>query len=162
MLKLYPFANYPSVQIAWDRAGTAQRICYEMELNQQLATQIPVYAYLFEDQNPPMYIPKMPASRRWPIIRQTSSSCFRFITAAREPHIPERRANNAVKRTGDRVTNFAATGNPDGIGNAPWPVYSANPGKSDILVENVPSLSTETTKQFNTAHNCGFWETLNK
>ena len=163
VLKLYPVANYPSVQIAWDRAGTDQRICYEMELNQQLATQIPVYAYLFEDQSPPMYFPKMPGFT--PLAYHTSDIQFLFPLYHGGQGTPHPLKGAQITLSNELVTawtNFAATGNPDGIGNAPWPVYSANPGKSDILVENVPSLSTETTKQFNTAHNCGFWETLNK
>jgi para-nitrobenzyl esterase len=57
-------------------------------------------------------------------------------------------------------TRCAWTGNPNGVGNTPWPVFSANPNKSDILLENVPALSTETTAQFYSSHNCGFWEAL--
>ena len=55
ILKLYPIANYPSVQVAWDRVGTDPGICAEMALNTVLAPQIPVYAYLFNDQTPPFY-----------------------------------------------------------------------------------------------------------
>ena len=60
VMKLYPLANYPSAQIAWDRVGTDPGLCLEMALNTILAKQIPVYAYLFEDQTPPFYFPKMP------------------------------------------------------------------------------------------------------
>ena len=58
-------------------------------------------------------------------------------------------------------TKFAWTGNPNGVGNAPWPVFKSNPGASDVLLENVPALSTETTAQFNASHHCAFWESLN-
>jgi para-nitrobenzyl esterase len=57
-------------------------------------------------------------------------------------------------------TSFAWTGNPNGVGNAPWPRYAVNRNNSDILLENVPALSTETTAQFNSSHHCGFWSTL--
>ena len=57
-------------------------------------------------------------------------------------------------------TRFAWTGNPNGVGNSPWPVFKSNLNASDVLLENVPSLTTESTAQFNSSHNCKFWESL--
>ncbi len=82
VLQLYPVADYPSVQIAWDRAGTDPGICGQMALNRTLAPQIPVYAYLFEDQTPPFYFPKCPGSRRSPITHRIFNSYSRSITVA--------------------------------------------------------------------------------
>jgi para-nitrobenzyl esterase len=148
-------------QIAWDRAGTDPGICAEMRLNQILAKQIPVYAYLFEDQTPPFYFPNMPGFT--PLAYHTADIQFLFP-------LYHGGQGTAHPLTGEQATlsnqlvtawtNFAWSGNPDGLGNAPWPVYSANAGKSDILVENVPSLSTETTAAFDSSHHCAFWASL--
>jgi para-nitrobenzyl esterase len=163
VMKLYPVANYPSVQIAWDRVGTDPGICAEMALNHLLAKQIPVYAYLFEDQTPPFYFPKLPDFS--PLAYHTADIQFLFPLYHGGLGTPHQLTGSQAALSNQLVsawTNFAWTGNPDGLGNAPWPVYSANVNASTILVENVPSLSTETTAQFNTAHNCGFWDSLTK
>ncbi|MEJ0046724.1 MAG: carboxylesterase family protein [Rhodospirillales bacterium] len=67
--------------------GTDPGICSQMALNTTLASQIPVYAYLFNDQSPPFYFPRMPGLRRLPTTRRTSSTCSRCTMAARERRI---------------------------------------------------------------------------
>ena len=158
VLKHYPIANYPSAQQAWDRAGTDGRICAEMALNRELAPQIPVYGYLFNDQKPPFYFPHLPGFSS--LAYHTSDIQFLFplyhggqgmahpLTGAQETL-----SNELVAAW----TKFAWTGNPNGVGNSPWPIFKANPNVSDVFLENVPALSTETLAQFNTSHNCGFW-----
>ena len=161
ILQLYPLANYPSVQLAWDRVGTDPGICAEMALNTVLAPQIPVYAYLFNDQNPPFYFPSLPGFT--PDAYHTSDIQFLFPLyhggqGTAHPLIGAQAtlSNELVSAW----TKFAWTGNPNGIGNTPWPVFKVNPAASDVFLENVPALSTEITAQFNASHHCGFWESL--
>ena len=158
VLQLYPVTDYASPQLAWDRAGTDPGICAQMALNRTLAPQIPVYAYLFEDQSAPFYFPQMPGFTS--AAYHTSDIQFLFP-------LYHGGAGTAHPLTGAQATlsnelvtawtNFAWTGNPDGVGNAPWPVYSAKLNSQDVLVENVPAISTETTGDFYTAHHCNFW-----
>jgi para-nitrobenzyl esterase len=161
VLKLYPLANYPSVQIAWDREGTDPGICAQMALSRVLAPQIPVYAYLFEDQTPPFYFPSMPGFTA--LAYHTSDIQFLFPLYHGGQGTPHPLTGAQATLSNELVTawtNFAWTGNPDGIGSAPWPAYSGKGGNSDILVENVPALSTETTAQFYSSHHCSFWQSL--
>jgi para-nitrobenzyl esterase len=62
-------------------------------------------------------------------------------------------------------TNLAWTGNPNGIGNSPWPRYENRPLAASktapaILSENIPSLSTFTDYAFSQAHHCDFWDSV--
>jgi para-nitrobenzyl esterase len=161
ILKLYSLANYPSAQIAWDRVGTDPGICAEMALNKILASQIPVYAYLFNDQSPPFYFPRMPGFT--PLAYHTSDIQYLFPLYHGGQGTPHNLTGDQTTLSDQLVaawTRFAWTGNPNGVGNAPWPVFKANPNVSDVLLENVPALSTETAAQFNSSHNCGFWASL--
>ena len=161
IMQLYPVANYPSVQVAWDRVGTDPGICAEMALNRVLAPQIPVYAYLFNDQTPPFYFPSLPGFT--PLAYHTADIQFLFPLYHGGQGIAHPLIGAQATLSNELVaawTRFAWTGNPNGVGNAPWPVYKAGASKSDILLENVPSLSTETTAQFYSSHHCGFWLSL--
>ena len=161
VLKLYPTADYASVQLAWDRVGTDPGICAEMALNKVLASQIPVYAYLFNDQSPPFYFPNLPGFM--PLAYHTSDIQFLFPLYHGGQGIAHKLTGAQAALSNKLVeawTRFAWTGNPNGVGNAPWPVFTSNSNVSDILLENVPALSTETTAQFYTSHHCGFWASL--
>ncbi|HLI30652.1 MAG TPA: hypothetical protein VE999_21760 [Gemmataceae bacterium] len=62
-------------------------------------------------------------------------------------------------------TNLAWTGNPNGLGNSPWPRYvnrsmPASEPAPAILSENIPALSTFTDHQFSQAHHCDFWDNV--
>ncbi len=161
VLKLYPVTNYPSAQIAWDRAGTDPGLCREMALNTLLAKQIPVYAYLFEDQTPPFYFPSMPGFT--PLAYHTADIQFLFPLYHGGLGTPHPLIGDQAVLSNELVTawtNFAWTGNPDGTGNSPWPVFTGQASTPDIFVENVPANSTETLSEFNTAHHCNFWLSL--
>ena len=53
-------------------------------------------------------------------------------------------------------THFAASGNPNGQGNAPWPRFTTAANKPAILSEK-PRLGTFTQQKWSTNHNCAFW-----
>jgi para-nitrobenzyl esterase len=58
-------------------------------------------------------------------------------------------------------TKFAWTGNPNGRGNMPWPLYKPNkPNVASILSENSPVLTTFSDAQFSAAHQCNFWDSI--
>jgi para-nitrobenzyl esterase len=161
VLALYPLSSYPTPQIAWDRAGTDPGICAQMALNMVLAPQIPVYAYNFDDQTPPFYFPRMPGFV--PLAYHTSDIQFLFPMyhgGQGTPHLLNAQQDKLSNELVSAWTKFAWTGNPDGVGNTPWPVYSAAPNQSNILLENIPTLSTETNNQFSAAHHCNFWDSI--
>jgi para-nitrobenzyl esterase len=161
VLSLYPPGAYSSVQVAWDRLGTDPGICGEMALNKVLANQIPVYAYNFNDQTPPFYFPKMPGFVGLAYHTADIQYVFPLYHGGQgTPHPLLGRQTTLSDEIVDSWAKFAWTGNPNGVGNSPWPVYSAGPSKPSILLQNVPILSTETNQQFSVGHNCGFWDAL--
>ena len=53
-------------------------------------------------------------------------------------------------------THFAATGNPNGHGNAPWPQFTSAASRPAIFSEK-PGLGTFTLEEWSKHHNCTFW-----
>ena len=110
-----------------------------------LASQVPVYAYEFDDRTAPSYFPKMPGFVRSPITPSTSSICSRSGMAARSEF--RTRSTTSRRHLSDQLvaawTNFAWTGNPNGQGNSPWPRYQEQAEQAGYyLSENIPVLST--------------------
>ena len=55
-------------------------------------------------------------------------------------------------------TNFMYAGNPNLTADRPWPRYTeASPS---YLSQNVPKSSVIAETEFESAHNCGFWDTV--
>ena len=57
-------------------------------------------------------------------------------------------------------TRFAATGNPNGVGNKPWPRFTLPVNAPAVLSENIPVNSTYTDTQFAANNHCvasGAW-----
>jgi para-nitrobenzyl esterase len=163
VLKKYPLRDYPTVQLAYDAAGTATTACLQLAFNKVLSTQVPVYAYEFNDQTAPSYFPPMPGFQ--PLAYHTSDIQYLFPLwhggPLGTPHPLNRQQEDLSDALVTAWTNFAWTGNPNGQGNNPWPRYIAGSLKSSYyLSENIPALSTESDKQFSTEHQCSFWQKL--
>jgi para-nitrobenzyl esterase len=54
-------------------------------------------------------------------------------------------------------TNFARTGNPNGQGNQPWPLFEDKPNEPGVLSESIPNLYAFTDAEISERHNCVFW-----
>ena len=162
----YPVSAYGGdPMLAYDRAFTDQFKCTELHIVQLWAVQVPTYAYDFVYQNAPYYFQKMPGYQ--PLAAHTIDIQFLFpgwhggilgvnidqATGA------QRDLNAGETNLSDQLvaawTNFAATGNPNGSGDSPWPVFTTSSQK--YLVEDL-SLSTESVSEFRSAYKCDFWD----
>lgn len=162
----YPVSAYGGdPMLAYDRAFTDQFKCTELHIVQLWAVQVPTYAYDFVYQNAPYYFQKMPGYQ--PLAAHTIDIQFLFpgwhggilgvnidqVTGA------QRDLNAGETNLSDQLvaawTNFAATGNPNGSGDSPWPVFTTSSQK--YLVEDL-SLSTESVSEFRSAYKCDFWD----
>ena len=162
----YPVSAYGGdPMLAYERAVTDQFKCTELHVVQLWAAQAPTYAYDFVYQNAPYYFAKMPGFR--PLAAHTIDIQFLFpgwhggdLGVNIDQGTGEQRELNAAE-TGlsDQLvaawTNFAATGNPNGSGDSPWPVFTA--GSQKYFVQDL-SVSTETVEQFRSAYKCDFWD----
>jgi para-nitrobenzyl esterase len=162
VLNRYPLSAYASPQLAWDRVGTDSGICPERALDQILAPQIPLYAYEFDDQTAPFYFPKMPGFLS--LAYHTADIQYLFPGWSGGPDGIQHSLNNKQENLSNELvaawTNFAWTGNPNGQGNTPWPLYPKGKNKAAWFIENLSTLSTLTDKQYNALRNCDFWDKI--
>jgi para-nitrobenzyl esterase len=164
VLARYPVNAYATPQLALDAVMTDPTACRIRHGTQLFAgAQVPVYAYEFDYQNAPYYFPPMPGFV--PLAAHTIDIQFLFPLYHGGPLGIPHELNNKEEDLSDQLvtawTNFAWTGNPNGLGNSPWPRYKNNqPTKPTYLSENIPVLSTLTDAQYSAAHKCDFWDTI--
>jgi len=76
----------------------------------------------------------------------------------------QRPLNSQQRKLSDQMVsawaNFARTGNPNGLGNSPWPRYAASTDTPAWLIEDLPSLSSLTDRQYSLLHHCDFWDSV--
>ena len=108
-------------------SGRTRRLCGERRLDKILAPQIPVYAYEFDDQTAPFYFPKMPGFLS--LAYHTADIQYLFPLWHGGPlpastHPLNKKQTDLSDQLVAAWTNFAWTGNPNGLGNYPWPRYT--------------------------------------
>jgi len=160
-------AKYPpdlmglSPQEVFDLVGTHPGACRNVQVDRLWAKWVPVYEYEFNDQNAPYYFPPLPGFK--PLAAHTIDIQFLFpnwhggVLGVNHPATLTAQETALSDELVAAWTNFASTGNPNGTGNSPWPLYTEAANAPAVLSENVPSLSTFTLAQWSANHNCGFW-----
>lgn len=165
--ELYPLSAYPSPAMAMDAIGTDPWSCKQRGINSLLAHKVPVYAYEFDDRTAPSYYPPMPGLKL--LAYHTGDIQYLFPLYHGSPIGIVHQLNKQQEQLSDEMvaawTNFAWSGNPNGLGNKPWPVYkdrslAGSQTAPAILSENIPALSTFTDYQFSQAHQCNFWDSV--
>jgi len=162
VLAQYP-PNYNNMtpQEVWDLTGTHPGACRNVIVDQLWSKWVPVYEYEFNDQSAPYYFPALPGFT--PLAAHTIDIQFLFrnwhggVLGVNHPAELSRQETTLSDELVAAWTHFAATGNPNGQGNSPWPRYSDAPGAPAVLSENVPALSTFTLAQWSANHHCDFW-----
>jgi para-nitrobenzyl esterase len=181
---LYPLSNYSTPELAMDAIGTDPWACKQRGINRLLANQVPVYAYEFDDRTAPSNYPPMPGFLM--LAYHTGDIQYLFPLYHGSPIGIVHQLNRQQERLSDEMvaawTNFARTGNPNGSGNFPWPVYASSDPNAAILSEGLispqpetisgitlppasparhpPGLSTMTDAAFSNYHHCDFWDSV--
>ena len=180
----YPLGAYSTPQLAMDAIGTDPIACEQRHHNRLLASRVPVYAYEFDDRTAPFYFPQMPGFLS--LTYHTADIQYLFPLFHGGPLGTPHPLNAQQELLSDELvaawTNFARTGNPNGSGNFPWPVYMLSNANTAILSEGLstpqpktisgitlppsppaphpPGLSTYTDSDFNKFHQCDFWASI--
>ncbi len=161
----YPLYAYPTPQLAMNAVGTDGSVyfaCAERKLIRIIADQVPVYAYKFDDQTAPFYFPPMPGFQ--PLAYHTSDIQYLFPLWHGSPDGIIHPLNSLQEDLSDQLvlawTNFAWTGNPNGLGNSPWPRYVFDPKRSHFLLENIPGLKTISDAALYAEHKCDLWDPI--
>ncbi len=165
VLAQYPLSAYASPQLAWDAVvSDSVDACVARHNNKLLASQVPLYGYSFDDRTAPSYFPKMPGFQF--LAYHTSDIQYLFPLYHGGPAPPSfiHPLNKKQTDLSDQLvaawTNFAWTGNPNGLGNYPWPKFPNGTVKPAYLSQNIPVLSTYTDAQYSALHKCDFWDTI--
>ena len=156
----FPTSSFPTPQLAADAVGTPFFLCPQFNINKVISTQVPFYGYQFDDQTAPFYYPPLPQFQ--PLAYHTGDLQYLFPHFHGSQGIP-RQLNLEQSMLSDELvalwSNFVRTGNPNGIGNLPWPRYDAsNPATSYYLSENIPTLSLLKDSTISQQHSCDFFQ----
>jgi para-nitrobenzyl esterase len=175
----YPLSAFSTPELALDRITTDPLECEQRAINSLFASQVPVYAYEFDDRTAPSYFPPMPGLQM--LAYHTGDIQYLFPLYHGGPQGIVHQLNGQQERLSDELvaawTNFAWTGDPNGQreslasaagngwgnsgGTGSWPLYTPNrPSTRSILSENIPALSAFTDSQFAAAHQCSFWDSI--
>ncbi len=143
VLAHYPLSAYASPQLAWDAlVSDSADACTTRHINKILYSQVPLYGYEFDDRTAPSYFPKLPGFLF--LAYHTSDIQYLFPLYHGGPAPPSviHLLNNKQQDLSDQLvaawTNFAWTGNPNGLGNYPWPRFNNSPIKATYLSREYP------------------------
>jgi para-nitrobenzyl esterase len=156
----YKLADYRTPQLAWNAAGTDGLVCPQLTLNRVLASQVPVYAYEFNDATAPFFFPAMPGFE--PLAYHTADIQYLFPLWHGGPDGVVHKLNASQQRLSDALvrawTNFAHSGDPNGKGVPTWPVFKPTANAPGLyLSETLPTSTTITDGQFSAEHRCDDW-----
>ncbi len=173
-LGTYPLSNYGNnPTMAQNRISSDPFKCLGYRaLSQQAATNgYPVYGYEFTYQQAPFHFPQMPNSydptgRFQALAYHTGDIQFLFpkwhggalgVNLDQITGQPRELQGNEIVLSDQMVaawTKFAATGNPNGTGNSPWPKFTT--GSPVLFKQSIPN-GLMTGAEFRTAYKCDFW-----
>jgi para-nitrobenzyl esterase len=161
-----PNFNGHSPQAVYDLAGTHPGACRNVLIDALWTKYVPVYEYEFNYQNAPYYFPNMPGYDHG--AAHTIDIQFLFqnwhgsVLGVNHPSALNQQEQLLSDELVAAWTNFASTGNPNGSGNSPWPVFTTATNQPAVFSEDSP-LSTFTLAGWSNRHHCDFWtnNTLN-
>jgi para-nitrobenzyl esterase len=160
VLAEYPLSSYASPFLADDAAFTDPGACRGLHVSKLLSKSVPVYSYQFDYRDAPYYFPEMPGFD--PLAAHTIDIQFLFpLWHGGELGVPHPLNGAETKLSNELVaawTNFAASGNPNGSGDTPWPRFVD--GNGPYYSENIPGSSTVSADQFAAQHHCDFWDSI--
>lgn len=136
--------------------------CRGLHVAGAIAKHAPLYMYRFDDRTAPSYFPKMAGFT--PGAYHTGDIPYVFIGYHGGPdglRVPMTQKQTSLS---DKMiaawANFAATGNPNGRGDAPWPRWQADSTRPAYFLQDDAWKNTLTNAQFAAAHNCGFFNSI--
>jgi para-nitrobenzyl esterase len=157
VLAQYPASAYPSPSLAWVAQSSDATACRMRHLSHLLAGQVPLYAYEFEDKNAPWYFPPLSFPHG---AAHTIDIQFLFKNWHGGPLGIPGTLSPQEKQLSDRLlddwTSFMYSGDPNLVGNKPWPKFTQ--AKQSYYAEDVPQDYLIPDAQLATDHNCAFWD----
>ena len=165
ILQAYPPSSYASPSLADIAIAEGNKACTARRFDQLWSKYVPVYAYLFDQEDTPSYLPKASYPTRSFHTAELLYLFPLFHGGQGQPHL----LTAAQEKLSDRMvrywTNFARTGNPNGeqVGDG-WKAY--NPKADDVAVITAAKSTMADdygaqTYAFNRRNDCALWDRLN-
>ena len=152
VLGLYPYASYPSGDLALAASGTDGVFsCPARNADRLLSKFVKTYAYEFNDENAP---PGTVAGVTFPLgaFHAAEIQYLMLVTGAVSPFTTDQQALSDAMIS--YWTQFAKTGDPNSADEPAWPNYSAATDEFQSLVPPTPMIESN----FTTFHHCdSFW-----
>ncbi|GGO91901.1 carboxylesterase/lipase family protein [Wenjunlia tyrosinilytica] len=150
VLDAYPASAFPSPDLAYSAVGTDQRFSCPARADSRLYSgRAPVYAYEFDDPGAPPFIPA-PYTPQGAFHAAELAYLFPMdalpLTSPAQRRLSETMAGYWAR--------FAATGSPNGPGAPPWPRYTPDSDRIQVLAPD----RTAPTTAFAADHRCAFWQ----
>jgi para-nitrobenzyl esterase len=163
VLAAYNLGSYATPQLALDSMGTGSLVCPQQAVNQILSSQVPLYAYEFNDRTAPFFFPELPGFQS--LAYHTADIQYLFSGWHGGTRGIAHPLNSAQEQLSEELVtawaNFARTGNPNQTGDRPWPRYDTRkPQSSFYLLEDIPASSLRTANQMSEEHQCKLWDSL--
>ncbi len=156
----FPTGAFPTPQLAADAIGTPFFACPQFNINKVISTQVPLYAYQFDDKTAPFYYPPLPQFQS--LAYHTGDLQYLFPLFHGSVNGIAHPLNAQQSILSDQMValwaNFVRTGNPNGVGILPWPRYDARQAATSFyLSENIPALSLLSDSAVSQQHSCDFF-----
>jgi para-nitrobenzyl esterase len=162
----YPLSSYASPSLAEIAVAQGSKACTARSFDQLWSQYVPVYAYQFDDETAPSYLPKASYPTR---AFHTSELPYLFPLFHGGQGTPHP-LNDAQEHLSDQLvawwTNFARTGNPNAHDDVKslWQKYSTT--SDDVLM--ITQANTHMTSGYgsqtypeNMKNDCALWDKVN-
>ncbi|WUI01233.1 carboxylesterase family protein [Spirillospora sp. NBC_00431] len=158
VLKRYPLSEYPEPS-AFIAARTvladSTSVCPALLNDRRLAKHVPVYAYRFDDTNPPP-LPFVDATKPAGAFHVGEFSYLYHGTFPNQPALdPNQKALQAQLTS--QWTGFARTGDPNVTGTPRWKPFTT---EKQAQMSLLPAGTSRMTREISWPHHCDFWHEL--
>jgi para-nitrobenzyl esterase len=164
ILAAYPLSSYPSPSLAEIAVAQGSKACTARRFDQLWSQYVPVYAYQFDDETAPSYLPEASYPTRAFHTAELLYLFPLFHGGQGRPHL----LDAAQEQLSDQLvlwwTNFARSGDPDGGAEPLWEKYSS---AHDNVLMITQTSSHETagygaqTYPGNMKNDCTLWDKIN-
>jgi para-nitrobenzyl esterase len=166
ILAAYPLSAYASPSLAEIAVAQGSKACTARRFDQLWSQYVPVYAYQFDDETAPSYLPKVSYPMRTFHTAELLYLFPLFHGGQGTPH----RLNDAQEHLSDQLvtrwTNFARTGDPNASGDTKplWEKYSAASDNVLMITQTNSHMTTgygSQTYPENMKNDCTLWDKIN-
>jgi para-nitrobenzyl esterase len=162
----YTLSAYASPSLAEIAVAQGSKACTARRFDQLWSQYVPVYAYQFDDETVPSYLPKASYPTRAYHTAELLYLFPLFHGGQGTPHL----LDDAQERLSDQLvswwTNFARTGNPNARGDAKpqWEKYSTARDNVMMIAQKNSHMTTgygSQTYPDNMKNDCALWDKIN-